>query len=312
MIRLAVVRWYLYALYLRCVRLRDRLLRPRALAEVDANLAHLLLAEYGEAVGDPDGPGYREFLRRREFKVCSQNGEDGLLALIFSEIGVTNRRFVEFGVGDGRECNCANLATWFGWSGLMLESDAADARRAREHYARLERRDGTVVEVQRAHVTVENINETISGAGAHGEIDLLSIDVDGNDYWLWEALDVIEPRVVVIEYNASFGQRPVSVPYDPGFVRFRKHRSGWYHGASLAALARLGERKGYDLVGTDSRGLNAFFVRADARRGCLRAVNAEEAYYPQEKRLTVATVEQQFEAIQHLDFIEIRAPMKRP
>lgn len=155
------------------------------------------------------------------------------------------------------------------------------------------------------HLTAENINETISGAGAHGEIDLLSIDVDGNDYWLWETLDVIEPRVVVIEYNASFGPRSISVPYDPGFVRFRKHPSGWYHGASLAALAKLGRRKGYDLVGADSRGVNALFVRADARRGCLRAVRAEEAYYPQKKRLAVATVEQQLEAIQHLDFVEI-------
>ena len=305
MIRLAVARWYFYALYLRCLRLRDRLLRPRAYSEVEANLAHLLLAAYGDVASELAGPGYRELLRRREFRVSSQNGEDGLLAFIFSEIGVTNRRFVEFGVGDGRECNCANLAVWFGWSGLMLESDAAAARRARKHYDRLGRRAGNIVRVQRAHVTVENINETISDAGTRGEIDLLSIDIDGNDYWLWEAIDAIEPRVVVIEYNASFGLRSTSVPYDPGFVRFRRHRSGWYHGASLAALAKLGERKGYDLVGADSRGVNAFFVRADARRGCLRAMKAEEAYYPQKKRLAVATVEQQFEAIRHLDFVEI-------
>ena len=305
MIRMAVIRWYLYALFRRCVRLRDRLLSPRALSEVDSNLAHLLVAQYGESVGDPDGLGYRELLRTREFKVSSQNGEDGLLAFIFSEIGVTNREFVEFGVGDGRECNCANLAARFGWSGLMLESDAAAARRAREHYARLARRDGRVVEVRQAHVTAENINETISNAGTQGEIDLLSIDIDGNDYWLWEAIDAIEPRVVVIEYNASLGMRSISVPYDPGFVRFRKHRSGWYHGASLAALAKLGQRKGYDLVGADSRGVNAFFVRAEARRGCLRAVNAEEAYYPQKTRLTAATVEQQFDAVRHLDFVEV-------
>jgi hypothetical protein len=305
MIRMAVVRWYLYALYLRGVRLRDRLLRPRALSEVHSNLAHLLLAEYGEAVGDPDGPGYREFLRRREFKVSSQNGEDGLLAFIFSEIGVTNRKFVEFGVGDGRECNCANLAVSFGWSGLMLESDATAARRAGEHYARLARRDEKVVGVQHVHVTAENIDETISNAGTNGEIDLLSIDIDGNDYWLWEAIDAIEPRVVVIEYNASLGMRSISVPYDPGFVRFRKHPSGWYHGASLAALAKLGQRKGYDLIGADSRGVNAFFVRADARRGGLRAVKAEEAYYPQKTRVRIATSEQQFDAIRHLDFVEV-------
>ncbi|WP_423929612.1 hypothetical protein [Candidatus Palauibacter sp.] len=263
------------------------------------------MKEYEAIASEGDQLGYRALLRNREFKVSSQNGEDGLIAFIFSEIGVTNRRFVEFGVGDGRECNCANLAIRFGWSGLMLEGNSVSARRAREYYAKLERSGGNGIQVRRAHVTAENINETIACAGVQGEIDLLSIDIDGNDYWLWEALDVVRPRVVVIEYNASFGLRSVTVPYDPQFVRLRRHRSGWYHGASVSALAKLGERKGYDLVGTDSRGVNAFFVRKDALGGRLRPLGAEEAYRPQKKRMVVATVEQQFSAIAHLDYFEV-------
>ena len=305
MIKAAVVRWYLYALYLRCLRFRDRWLRPRALSEIDANLAHVLVTEYEAIASAGDQLGYRALLRNREFKVSSQNGEDGLIAFIFSEIGVTNRRFVEFGVGDGRECNCANLAIRFGWNGLMLEGNAMDARRAQRYYANLKRSGGNEIEVRQAYVTAENINDTIADAGVRGEIDLLSIDIDGNDYWLWKAIDVVSPRVVVIEYNASFGLRSITVPYDPQFVRFRRHRSGWYHGASVSALAKLGEEKGYDPVGTDSCGVNAFFVRKDALGGRLQPLGAEEAYRPQKKRIAVATVEQQFSAIAHLDYFEV-------
>ena len=302
MLRLAVVRWYLNALHLRLLRLRDRWLRPRALNAIDANLASSLFAEYESIAGELS---HMERLRNREFKVFSQNGEDGLLAYIFSEIGTTNRRFVEFGVGDGRECNCANLAIHFGWSGLMLEASAADVRRARAFYGRLRREDGPRVAVDECLVTVENINEAIAAGQVTSEIDLLSIDIDGNDYWIWEAIDVVSARVVIIEYNASFGRRAISIAYDPGFVRFKAHRSGWYHGASLAALTKLGERKGYDLIGTDSLGVNAFFVRRDVPKGRLEALGAEEAYRPQRKRMKVATVEQQFAAIEHLAYVEV-------
>ncbi len=305
MIKAAVIRWFLYALSLRFLKLRDRWLRPRVLSEVDANLAHVLFVEHEAIAAESGRLGYQALLRHREFRVFSQNGEDGLLAFIFSEIGVTNRQFVEFGVDDGRECNCANLAIWFGWSGLMLEGNARAARRARDYYAKLERSGCNSVQVHQAHVTAENINQTILAAGVEGEIDLLSIDIDGNDYWLWEAIEVVNPRVVVIEYNASFGLRSISVPYDPQFVRFRRHPSGWYHGASVVALEKLGERKGYELVGTDSRGVNAFFVRKDALSGRLRALPAKAAYRPQKKRMAVATVDQQFDVVQHLDYVGI-------
>jgi hypothetical protein len=302
MVKLAVVRWYLNALYLRALRLRDRWLRPRALNAIDANLASSLFTEY-ESIAEE--LSHVERLQNREFKVFSQNGEDGLLAYIFSEIGTTNRRFVEFGVEDGRECNCANLAIHFGWSGLMLEANPADVHRARVFYGRLRGEDGPRVAVEECLVTIENINEAIAAGRVTGEIDLLSIDIDGNDYWIWEAIDVVSARVVVIEYNASFGRRSISIAYDPGFVRFKAHRSGWYHGASLAALTKLSDRKGYDLIGTDSFGVNAFFVRRDVPKGRLEALEADEAYRPQRKRMKVATLEQQFAAIEHLAYVDV-------
>jgi len=303
MIKPAVIRWYLYALYLRIRRVLDRRYRPRALDAARANPPHTLFASYEDLAADLPQAAR---LRNHEFKVYSQNGEDGLIAYLFSQIGVTNRRFVEFGVGDGRECNSANLAIHFGWSGVMLEARPSDVRKAARYYGRCRNADGNpTVTVSQCRVTVDNIDRAISGAGVTGEIDLLSIDIDGNDYWIWQAIEVVRPRVVIIEYNASFGQRPITIPYDPGFGRFRKHRSGWYHGASLAALAKLGQRKGYDLVGTDHFGVNAFFIRQDVPKGDLDVVAPDDAYRPQRKRLMVATVEEQFAAIAHLPLVDV-------
>lgn len=124
-----------------------------------------------------------------------------------------------------------------------------------------------------AFLTVENLADTITGAGVPAGLDLLSIDVDGVDYWLWESLTCVSPRVVVIEYNASFGpHRSITVPYESGFDRVEKHPSTFYHGASLSALAKLGAKKGYSLVGCDSNGVNAFFVRNDLIKSPLAAL----------------------------------------
>jgi hypothetical protein len=112
-----------------------------------------------------------------------------------------------------------------------------------------------------------------------GEIGLLSVDIDGNDYWVWEAIDAVNPALVVVEYNARFGpERAVTVPYDPSFVRDTAHYSCIYYGASLAALVRLGQRKGYAFVGSNSAANNAFFVRCDLLPASLRVLTAEEGW----------------------------------
>jgi hypothetical protein len=247
-----------------------------------------------------DAVSPRERLKRHEFRVFSQNGEDGILLYIFSQIGTTNRRFIEFGFADGRECNTANLSIHFGWSGLMLDGSEKWARGGRAYFgSRKELRPGQV-ETAQAFVTAENINELFTGHGMSGEIDLLSIDIDGNDYWVWKAIQVVTPRVVVIEYNASFTvERSVTIPYRPNFELVRP----CYHGASLEALTRLGKHKGYSLVGCDSNGCNAFFVRDDVLRDKLPVLAAREAFYPQYYRNPDPEID--WRSVQDLPFAEV-------
>lgn len=188
-------------------------------------------------------------LLRYAHSTFSQGGEDGILQEIFDRIGSGGRRFVEFGVGDGRVTNTIGLLH-DGWSGVWLESSEAHAQVARENYA------DRNVRIVTATVTTENVARLISKAGP---LDLLSIDVDGNDYWLWKAIDS-RPRVVVIEYNAMWppGQSK-TVKYDPD----RKWDATNYFGASISALERLGWDKGYRLVGCSPAGVNAFFVQSE-------------------------------------------------
>jgi hypothetical protein len=262
----------------------------------------MLLQAYPALAADADP---QTAFNRSECRVYSQNGEDGILLYLFSRIGVTDRRFVEFGIGDGSECNTANLALTFGWRGLLMEADGALADRARTFYAAQPTLRTSSLRVECADVEPDTINELLRRFGVEGELDLLSIDIDGNDYWVWEATEGVSPRVVVIEYNASFGRASsVTVPYRRGFDRYREHVSGYYHGASLGALARLAERKGYLLAGCDSRGTNAFFVRADAANGLIEPVAVEDAFFPLYERAHLS-VDQQFSAVEHLELVEI-------
>ena len=246
-------------------------------------------------------------LNRNELRVYSQNGEDGILFDIFSKIGTTDRRFIEFGIGDGRQCNTANLSIHFGWSGLLIEADTVKAGLARAYYREQIRGPLERVTVREDRVTTGNINAILAAHDLQGEIDLLSIDIDGNDYWIWEAIDQVQPRVVVIEYNASLGpEKSITVPYQADFDRYRHHPSGYYHGASLRALEKLGKRKGYILAGCDSSGTNAFFILASAAIGKIDPVSVPEAYYPGAHRMAHSPSEAQFDAVKQLPFIEIQ------
>jgi hypothetical protein len=181
-------------------------------------------------------------LRSYEERIYSQGGEDGVLRRIFECIGASNRYFVEFGAWDGRHLsNTAHLRLDHGWSGLLMEG--APERRSEQ--------------VQREFVTVENLQALFTRYQVPQSFDLLSIDIDGNEYWVWKALRDFRPRVVVIEYNVFFGTAvSKTMPYDPAHTWDKT----LFHGASLAALLKLGREKGYSLVHTDSYAPNAFFV----------------------------------------------------
>ena len=214
-------------------------------------------------------------LLRYGYKVYSQNDEDGIIAEIFRRIGTTSRAFVEFGVETGVECNTARLLVE-GWRGLWIESNAASAAAIRRDFAPFIA--GGKLALQESLVTAENINALIGQAGFSGEIDLLSIDIDGNDYWVWKAIDVVDPRVVAIEYNATL--RPPMTLVVPYRADARWDGSNHY-GASLEALVRLAAVKNYRLVGCSIAGVNAFFVRADlAADRFLEPATAQGHYEP--------------------------------
>ncbi|MBP8129496.1 MAG: hypothetical protein KA184_07925 [Candidatus Hydrogenedentes bacterium] len=241
---------------------------------------------------------------RHEIKVYSQNGEDGLILNLFSTIGVRNRYFVEFGCGNGSECNTANLSVNFGWRGLLLDADDARIAQARAFYERMLGPRAGNVRIANTRVTAENINDTLRRQVPEREIDLLSIDIDGNDYWVWRAIEAVEPRAVVIEYNSVFGpERALTVKYDPEFRRWAKHPSGLYFGASLAALVKLGRAKGYRLIGCDRQGVNAFFI-PDHVDG-FPEVPPETAYLPNNDRVLGLVTPDRFREIEHLPFVEV-------
>jgi hypothetical protein len=205
---------------------------------------HELIARYE---GYDDGS-----LTRYEHRVFSQNGEDGVIAEILRRIGCANRWFVEFGAETGAEANCVTLADVAGWSGLFMEAGEDRSNELRRKYRAYRK-----ITAQRSFVTVDNIEELFAAAGAPNDLDVLSIDVDGNDFWLWRALTNYRPRLVVIEYNADFDPRRSFVQdYDPE----RMWDGTVHYGASLGALEWLAETKGYRLVHTELSGNNAFFV----------------------------------------------------
>ncbi len=190
------------------------------------------------------------------FKVYSQCDEDGIVQEIFNRIGVSSSKFVEFGVGNGLENNTLKLLLE-GWSGLWIEGNHSYVMQIHERF------DDVVtagkLRVTAAVITRENINSLIQEY-FQGEIDLLSIDIDGNDIHVFEAIDVVAPRVIIIEYNGKFPP-PVSIAqrYNPEY----RWTGSDYSGSSLVAITKVANRKGYSLVGCNIVGSNAFFVRND-------------------------------------------------
>ena len=215
----------------------------------------------------------RQNLMNYEGKLFSQNGEDGILSEIFRRIGTTNRFAVEIGVNyqtGSLQCNTRALVEREGWTAVWIDGNEATIRQAKVDFATL-----PVKPVAR-FLTRDNIAKTFVEAGVPSEPDLLTIDVDGNDYWLWNAVSGVRSRVVVVEYNAAMGPaKDWVMPYDEqhqwdGSDRF---------GASLKALERSGVNLGYSLVGCDSQGVNAFFVRKDLLGSSFSKAEAGSAYH---------------------------------
>ncbi len=201
-------------------------------------------------------------LREVEFQVSSQCGEDGIIDWLIERAGIPpmSQSFIELGVETYREANTRFLLQNRNWRGLIMDSSSVMVTTVRED-ALSGAHDLTVLP---AFITRENINELIASAGFGGDIGLLSIDLDGNDYWVWEAIHTVNPILCIVEYNAVFCYvHPISTPYNRNFDRVKAHHSYLYFGASVPALCSLATKKGYRFVGTNSSGNDAFFVRED-------------------------------------------------
>jgi hypothetical protein len=212
-------------------------------------------------------------LKRAGFGVFSQFDEDGIIQFLISHVEIKNQTFIEFGVEHYEESNTRFLLINDNWQGMVMDGSQENVDYIKND--RVSRKYD--LQAYCEFITKENINELIRRSGFNEDLGLLSVDIDGNDYWVWEAIDSIRPRLVVAEYNSVFGLDPVSTPYQADFLRTKAHHSNLYYGCSLAALTHLATRKGYLFTGSNLRGNNAFFVRKDIA-GSLPQLTAQEGY----------------------------------
>lgn len=248
-------------------------------ARIAASERLLLLQGKASARSLPKGQRIAN-LTEVEFRVFSQWGEDGIIEWLVNHVPVPNHRFIEFGVENFNEANCRFLLENRNWKGLVMDGDERNMAvlRSKPLYWMYD------LTAKPAFVTAENIDRLIEEAGFAGPLGLLSIDIDGNDYWVWRALEAVDPAIVICEYNPILGDlRPLVVPYDPEFNRFTRHYSGLYFGSSIAALQRLGKDKGYRFLGTNSNGINAFFVK-DSLAGFVEPLLGECKAFPSRHR----------------------------
>jgi hypothetical protein len=246
--------------------------------------------------------------RKVGFSVFSQWDEDGIIQYLISKIRIENETFIEFGVENYEESNTRFLLLNNHWRGLVLDASEPDIR-----YIQTDRIYWQFdLQAKQAWVTKDNINALLFEAAFSEDIGLLSIDINGNEYWIWEAVHAVKPRIVIVEYNSVFGLQPISVPYREDFDRTAAHHTNLYYGCSLGALHHLAKKKGYILVGSNIWGHNAFFLRSDVASE-FSALEPREAYVASKFResrdaegnLTYVRGENRLKLIEHLPVINV-------
>ena len=249
-----------------------------------------------------------------ELKIFSQFGEDGIIDYLIKRLEIKNKYFIEFGVEDYDEANTRFLLEGKNWRGEIYEPNRkfVEKIKSQNYFWKFN------LSVKNVFVTKNNINELIKNFISKfsiKNIGLISIDIDGVDYWIWEELKVINPDIVVIEYNSRLGSNDsLVVPYEDQFDRKRKHHSTIYFGASLNALYKLGLKKGYLLAGTNNNGSNAFFVKEEiAKQHNLKTFTPSECFNintfnelrDEKGKLLERNIELENEILQKMKFIKI-------
>lgn len=213
-------------------------------------------------------------LHETEFKVFSQWGDDGIIQYLINYLDIENKVFIEFGVEDYLEANTRFLLMNNNWSGLVMDGSSSNISKIKksEIYWKYD------LIAKSAFITAENINQLIEEEGFNGEIGLLHIDIDGNDYWIWKALKVVKPVIMIVEYNSVFGcERAITIPYKSDFVASNSHFSYLYFGVSILSLCDLAKENGYSFVGSNSAGNNAYFVKNEFLKD-LKPLTAKEGF----------------------------------
>ena len=218
-------------------------------------------------------------------KIYSQNDEDGIILYILKHIGVKTKKFVEIGVENGIECNTTNLLKNFDWSGVQIEGNKKLYNDAKIQLKKVLEKKIKNLKLLNIFVTKKNINQILKKYSGK-EIDLLSIDIDGNDFWIWKAINCVKPRLVVIEYNSFFGPNiSATIKYNSKFS-WDHYNNKPYYGASLKALEKLGKQKKYSLVGVDKNGVNAFFIRNDLAKNInLKSKKAKDIFLDNKREI---------------------------
>jgi hypothetical protein len=209
-----------------------------------------------------------------EFKVFSQWGDDGIIQYLIKKISVPQKTFIEFGVENYSESNTRFLLLNNNWSGFIMDGSEDHIKyiKRQNYYWRYD------ITATCSFITAENINDLLKQSSFEKDVGIYHIDIDGNDYWVWKATTIINPIIVIVEYQSLFGcGRPITTIYDQDFLRTEAHYSNLLYGSSLLSLCDLAEEKGYFFIGCNSSGNNAYFIRKD-RIGTLRPLSAKEGY----------------------------------
>ncbi len=239
-------------------------------------------------------------LRDAGLRIFSQFDEDGLILYLLAAAGIAKRRFIDIGAADALTgSNCANLAFNLGFHGLFIDGKPERIKRGRRVYERHPDTSFYPPVFRSAFVTRDNINYLIEESGFSGEVDVVSIDIDGNDYWIWEAVEVVQPRIVIVEARPELGRGPRVVPYEENLVWTPER--GQYLGASPAAFVSLGTRRGYRLVGANRFGFNMLFLRNDLAPDAVPTIAVEELFDYERVDETLA----KFDTIKDRQFVEV-------
>jgi len=264
------------------------------------------------AVGCMEAEKVHKGCEIREFKVFSQWGEDGIIQWLIHNLEIKEKRFIEFGVQNYIESNTRFLLMHDNWDGLIIDGseENIDFIKHDDIYWRYNLRAVS------QFITVDNINTIFKNNGFQGRTGVLSIDIDGNDYWIWEAIECVQPDIVICEYNHRFGkERAVTVPYAPAFVREKAHYSCIYYGASIQAFVALATKKGFSLVAGNSNGNNIFFVRNDLLNDIVKERTVSECFRQGKFResrnpdgtLAFLTMEEEQKLLEELPVIDVIA-----